>query len=322
MTPVATLPRLGFAGLGWIGRHRMNAVTDRGLAEPAMLCDPMADLSGDPCAIARSFEELLDSDVDAIVIATPNALHAEQSIAALEHGKAVFCQKPLGRNAEETRRVVDAARANDRLLGVDLSYRRTEAMRILKPMIAGGEIGDVFAIDLTFHNAYGPDKAWFYDEKSSGGGCVLDLGVHLIDLALWTLDFPRVNGVAARLFSNCGTVEDYATARIDLDGATANLACSWNLHAGRDCEIEVKFYGTRGAAGFHNVSGSFYDFVAERYDKTQTIPLSKPPDPWGGRAICAWAEALGADRSFHPEIERAVDVASTLDAIYAAGGRR
>src|SRR5438067_75401 len=72
----ATRPRLGFAGLGWIGRHRMNAVGESGAAEIAMLCDPVADLSADAWATAASFEELLDSDLDAIVIATPNALHA------------------------------------------------------------------------------------------------------------------------------------------------------------------------------------------------------------------------------------------------------
>ena len=205
----------------------MTALTESGAAEAAMLCDPAMPES---C----SFEELLASDADAIVIATPNALHAEQSIAALERGKAVFCQKPLGRNAEETARVVDAARANDRLLGVDLSYRYTDAMRAVRDAVP--DIGEVFAAELTFHNAYGPDKAWFYDRQLSGGGCVLDLGIHLVDLALWTLGFPQVEHVTSRLFSSCGSVEDYATARIDLSNGTAvSLACSWNLSAGEDC---------------------------------------------------------------------------------------
>ena len=115
-------------------------------------------------------------------------------------------------------------------------------------------------------------------------------------------------------------MEDYATARIDLsNGAAVNVACSWNLSAGSDCRIEVVFYGTRGAAGFHNVAGSFYDFVAERYDGTRTLPLTAPPDPWGGRAICAWGEKLAESPRFDPEIEQIVDVAQVLDAIYAGG---
>jgi predicted dehydrogenase len=307
---VEVRPRLAFAGLGWIGKHRMNAVADAAPVEIAFQCDPVLLPNG------PTFDDLLNSDADAVVIASPSALHAEQSIAVLERGKAVFCQKPLGRNAEETRRVVDAARANDRLLGVDLSYRDTAAMRAVKSLVDSGEIGEVFAADLVFHNAYGPDKPWFYDAKLSGGGCVIDLGIHLADLALWIVDFPRVEHVTSRLRFN-GSVEDYATARIDLaNGTTINLSCSWNLNAGRDAVISATFYGTNGAAAMRNVNGSFYDFVAERYDKTKTTTLVEPPDAWGGRAIVAWAEKLCTSRRFDPEIEHVVDVARVLDAIY------
>ncbi|HKO57464.1 MAG TPA: Gfo/Idh/MocA family oxidoreductase [Thermoanaerobaculia bacterium] len=302
-------PRLGFAGLGWIGRHRMEAVVASGFAEAALICDPVL---GTP----TSFDDLLDSDVDAIVVATPSALHADQAVAALEKGKGVFCQKPLGRNGAETRRVVDAARANDRLLGVDLSYRHTAALRKVRELVGSGEIGEVFAADLVFHNAYGPDKPWFYDPKLSGGGCVIDLGIHLVDMALWTLGFPRVKRVTSRLFGQ--PVEHYATARIDLmTGAALQLACSWNLSAGRDCVIGATFYGTRGAAAMRNVNGSFYDFTAEHYEKTRSTLLVEPPDAWGGRAIVAWAEQLMESPRFDPRIEQVVDVAETLDRIYA-----
>ncbi|MBR7513789.1 Gfo/Idh/MocA family oxidoreductase, partial [Mycobacterium tuberculosis] len=80
---------------------------------------------------------------DGIVIATPSALHAEQSIRALDAGAAVFCQKPLGRTAAEVRAVVDAARNADRLLGLDLSCRHTEAMRRIRALIQAGELGRI-----------------------------------------------------------------------------------------------------------------------------------------------------------------------------------
>jgi predicted dehydrogenase len=314
--PTANAPRrtrLAFAGLGWIGKHRMNAVVESGLGEAALLCDP-----ADPTTC--SFDEVLASDVDAVVIATPSALHAEQSIAALERGKAVFCQKPLGRNAAETKRVVDAARANDRLLGVDLSYRYARAMRAVRDLVRSGELGRVFAVNLVFHNAYGPDKPWFYDASLSGGGCVIDLGIHLADAALWTLDWPRVDSVSARVLRHGGhSVEDYATARIDLaNDVVVDLACSWNLSAGRDCVIEATFYGERGAASFRNVNGSFYDFVAERFEKTKSTLLVGPPDAWGGRAIVDWADQLAVSPRFDPDIEHVVEVAQVLDAIYEA----
>jgi predicted dehydrogenase len=310
---IATKPRLAFAGLGWIGRHRMDAIVASGLAEATYTCDIDTELS---------FDDLLAGDADAIVIATPSAMHAEQSIAALERGKAVFCQKPLGRNAEETRRVVDAARAHDRLLGVDLSYRFTDAMRAVKKLVDEKTIGDVYAVDVVFHNAYGPDKPWFYDARLSGGGCVIDLGIHLVDMALWTLNFPAVERTTSRLFHHGGySVEDYAVAMMDLslaDGSIAamQLACSWNLSAGRDAVIGATFYGSHGAAAFRNVNGSFYDFVTEHYQKTQTTQLTHPGDSWGGRAAVDFAEKLARSNAFDPAIEHVVDVAAALDAIY------
>ena len=197
-------------------------------------------------------------------------------------------------------------------------------MRAIRALVASGEIGTVYAVDLVFHNAYGPDKAWFRDPRLSGGGCVIDLGIHLVDLALWTLDFPAVGDVSSRLYaqgarlqSNADVVEDHAVAQIDLaGGAVARLACSWNLSAGRDAVIEVTFHGTRGGASMKNVGGSFYDFVAERHDGTRTTLLAEPPDDWGGRAAAQWARSLADGARFDTRIERVVDVARVLDAIY------
>lgn len=312
--------RLGFLGVGWIGRNRMEAIARSGVAEIAAIADPSPD-AGAPCA---TLDELLEQELDGIVIATPSALHAEQSIRALEHGLAVFCQKPLGRTAAETRRVVDAARAANRLLGVDLSYRSTAGMRQIRELITAGELGRIYAVDLVFHNAYGPDKPWFYDSQLSGGGCVMDLGVHLVDLALWTLGFPGVVEVSSRLFAGgepLGArperVEDYAVARLDLDsGAAVQLACSWLLPAGTDAVIGAAFYGTGGGAALRNVAGSFYDFTAERFRGTAREVLTTPPDDWGGRAAVDWATQLASGERFDPAAERLVDVASALDQIY------
>ena len=261
---------------------------------------------------------------DAVVIATPSALHAAQSIRALERGAAVFCQKPLGRTAAEARAAVDAARAADRLLCVDLSYRFTEGMRRIREIVRAGGLGRVYAVDLVFHNAYGPDKPWFYDPALAGGGCVMDLGVHLVDLALWTLDWPEVAGVSARLFAGgeplgrrVDAVEDYGIATLELaTGTVVQLACSWRLQAGRDAIISAAFYGTEGGARLANVAGSFYDFKAERYRGTARETLSGPPDAWGGRAAADFAMRLAAGERFDAAAEQLVAVARVLDRIY------
>ena len=256
-------PRLGFLGVGWIGRHRMKAILETGAVEVAAIADPSPEMAAEAGRLApeaqlvRTLDDLLDAAVDGVVIATPSAMHAEQSIRALERGAAVFCQKPLGRTAAEARAVVDAARAADRLLAVDLSYRFTAGMRRIRELVRAGELGHVYAADLVFHNAYGPDKPWFYDPALAGGGCVMDLGVHLVDLALWTLDFPGVTRVSGQLFAGGeplgGCPTGWRTSRsrpLELEkGAVVRLACSWRLHAGCDAVISAAFYGTRGWGG-------------------------------------------------------------------------
>jgi predicted dehydrogenase len=332
-TPALThsrIPALGFLGVGWIGRHRMEAIAKSGFGRVAAVADTSAEMidaarqTAPDAQVAEGLDAMLEMGLDGIVIATPSAMHAEQSIRALQAGVSVFCQKPLGRTADEVRRVVDAARAADRLLAVDLSYRFTEGMRAIRERIAGGGLGKVYAVDLVFHNAYGPDKPWFYDPALSGGGCVMDLGVHLVDLALWALDFPAVEGVTSRLFAggevlgeNADRCEDYATARVDLAGGTAvDLACSWKVSAGQDAVIGAAFYGTAGGAALKNVDGSFYDFIAEAYHGTSRETLASPPDEWGGRAAVDWARRLGEGGRFDPSAERLVDVAAVLDRIY------
>ncbi|MFC7538018.1 Gfo/Idh/MocA family protein [Sphingomonas sp. GCM10030256] len=323
-------PRVGFLGVGWIGRHRMEKMLETGVVEAAAIADPSPEMREAALALAPNaamvdgLDELLNQDLDGLVIASPSALHAEQSIRALEAGVAVFCQKPLGRTAAEVDGVVEAARRNDLLLGVDLSYRFTTGMQRIRELVRTGELGRVFAADLTFHNAYGPDKPWFYDPAQSGGGCVMDLGVHLVDLALWALDFPAVERVESQLLtggeplrdpgSQC---EDYAVATIVLKGGTVlRLACSWRLPAGQEAVIAADFYGTAGAAALRNVDGSFYAFDAVRLDGTHTRPLAEREEDWGGRAAADWAQRLGAGAGFDREAERLVEVSRVLDAIY------
>jgi predicted dehydrogenase len=323
-------PRLGFAGVGWIGRSRLEAIADSEVAEISAIADttPTALIAAaahaPDAAAVETFDELLALDLDGVVIATPNALHATQTIAALRAGCAVFCQKPLARNAGETQLVLEAAAAADRLLGVDLSYRHTAGMQAIKRLIAAGELGDIYAVELVFHNAYGPDKPWFYDRAMAGGGCLLDLGVHLVDLALWCLDFPVVTHATGQLLAqgqpwrDGGAVEDYAAGQLATStGTSIQLTCSWHAPAGCDARIGATFFGTKGGAGFRNVDGSFLDFVAEHFlpDRSRR-PLAAPPDEWGGRAAVAWAHQLAASRAFDPAARHLQCVADTLDRLY------
>lgn len=275
--------------------------------------------------VHESLESLLSEKPDGMVIATPSAMHAEQSIAALKRGIPVFCQKPLARNAQETMDVINAARKANKRLGVDLSYRYTQGMRKIYQLTRNNELGSVYAIDLFFHNAYGPDKAWFYNPALSGGGCLVDLGIHLVDLALWILDFPEVKTVNSVLMAKGKIIddpeisicEDYVSAQmVTRTGVNIRLTCSWNLQAGQDAEIKAAYYGTHGSAIFSNVNGSFFDFETRLCRGTRNEIISHPPDDWGGRALIAWTKKIGEDDSFSEDAMQYYKVAKVLDRIY------
>jgi predicted dehydrogenase len=318
--------RLGFAGVGWIGRQRLQAAASSGMAEVVAVMDlekAAAEevAAGHPgSAAVDSFGELLDQDLDGLVIATPSALHAAQSIAALERGIPVFCQKPLGRNAAETEAVIQAAEQADCLLGVDLSYRSTEGMRKIRDLVHRGDLGEIRAIQAVFHNAYGPDKPWFYSKQLAGGGCLLDLGIHLLDLAMGCLDFPEVRSACGWRHESArgkpgDRVEDHGCGLVVLEqGTSIQLACSWRSHAGCDAEIRLEIFGSDGGACFRNVGGSFYDFIAERFhpDRSREL-LAEAPDDWGGRELLKWLHHLNRSAGFDPQISNLTKVARTLD---------
>jgi len=327
--------KLGFLGTGWIGQHRMASIFETGLVETAVVYDAIGSNAQKAASLAANatcattVEELMNPELDGIVIATPNAGHARQCLEALDRGLSVFCQKPLGRNAAEVQSVIEAAAAGDRLLGVDLSYRGSLAMQKACACVRSGGIGDVYAASFVFHNAYGPDKPWFYNRDMSGGGCLLDLGVHLVDAALWMLDFPEIVSVSSRLYQNgrpyqpgLEGVEDFAFAElVTAAGTCIRLSCSWNLHAGRDAIIAADLHGSTGGVSVSNCHGSFYDFSCHRHQGTNSEVLTGPPDDWGGRMAARWAQQLAADPRFDASAWPLLDVTRVLDAIYAASSK-
>lgn len=323
-------PRLGFLGIGWIGRQRMEAARCAGAAQVAAVADLDRDAARDAAAasncsvLCADLHELLSHDLDGLVIATPTALHAEQSEQALEAGIPVFCQKPLGRNRAEAARVIELARRRDLPLGVDMSYRHTDAVRAALTSLRAGSIGTPHAAELVFHNAYGPDKPWVRDVGLAGGGALIDLGCHLLDLArLFMGDLvpstvhSDLFASGSRLEANPSRVEDLALAQVTLaDGRAIRLACSWWLPAGTDALIEISFLGQGRCLKIRNVDGSFYDFETLLIEGRQSQRIAAPPDDWSGRALIDWCRRLGRDHRFDDEVLRLVQVASLIDTIY------
>ena len=181
---------------------------------------------------------------------------------------------------------------------------------------------DIFVADLIFHNAYGPQSAWFRDPQLSGGGCLIDLGVHLVDLAQWMFDFPEVLDARATLLRDGRSVaedevENYATGELELaNNVHVRIACSWNLNAGRDAVIEASFYGAKGGAQMRNENGSFFDFTGDLFRGRESRRIAAPPDDWGGRAATEWVRKLAAGERFTGTTTGLLETARTLDRLY------
>lgn len=326
---VARRPRVGFVGLGWIGRKRLDALADQ--VEVAALVDNDPSRLGAaqtsyPDAVATNdIERVLSEDLDGVVIATPNGLHAAQAIACLERGIAVFCQKPLATTLRDVGAIIESAQRKDRLLGVDFCYRHVDGMHELRRRVLNGAIGQIVGIDLAFHNAYGPDKSWCQNRALAGGGCLMDLGVHLLDLALWLQGMPPMERVRSRIFSQGAPVhggdalEDLAYAEfIQANGAMVRLACSWHAHIGQPAIIQIALTGTHGGALWNNVAGSFYDFELRLFRGTECERLGSYPDNWGPRALRQWLRQLQSDAGFDAAAADYVRSAALIEEVYRA----
>jgi predicted dehydrogenase len=235
---------------------RVVAVQDANLG----LAMQVAKRSNSPWHGQR-FEDLLDApSIDAVVISTPNALHVPQTQAALRAGKHVLVQKPLATSAADARAAVDLAAACGKVLFVDYSYRLLDSVAALRSALPA--IGSLEAVSAAFHNVHGPGQGreWFTDPKVSGGGALVDLGVHLLDLLLWVIR-PHEARVAGSVL-DCppgALVEHRARMDVRLDQVPVTLAVSW--HARRPLtEISVTIDGAAGRLRLNNVDGSFLHF--------------------------------------------------------------
>jgi len=223
---------IAFIGTGWTGLNQMKHLLDEDICYPVAIFEPDTknarkayDLAPD-AIVYGDLNDLLESQPDGIVIATPNVFHSAHSMKALQRGIAVFCQEPLALTADETRKVISAAYVGNRLLGVDFPYRSADGIQ--KIMTLRKDLGQIYAVDLVFNNSSVLEKSWSGDPALSGGGCLFDSGIHLIDLALWMLDFPEITKISSTLISNGviiepgrNLVEDYVSAKMETDTGVA-----------------------------------------------------------------------------------------------------
>lgn len=204
-------------------------------------------------------EMLTDQTIDAVIICTPNSLHAEMAVDALQHGKDVFCEKPMATSLADCRKMVTVAKQEGRRLMVDQNQRLAPAHQEAKELIDAGLIGKPLTFKTNFGHG-GPEtwsiaksnQTWFFDSKKSKYGAVFDLGIHKIDLMRYLLDedFTSVYGKLATLDKRDAnhqliTVDDNALGILEMaNGVIGYLAASWTYYGEEDNSTII--YGTNG----------------------------------------------------------------------------
>ncbi|MBS1719519.1 MAG: Gfo/Idh/MocA family oxidoreductase [Armatimonadetes bacterium] len=266
---------IGIIGSGGIARgcHMKSyaALPDR--CEIVQVCDVNEDVARSAAAefgvenVTTDYRELLANPaIDAVSVATPNKFHLDPTVAALKAGKHVLCEKPLGMNADECRQMCAAARDSGKILQVGLQQRFTGPARFLKSYIDSGQMGDVYYARAQALRRRGvPGWGVFIDKEKQGGGPLIDIGVHILDLTLFLMGYPKPVMALGSTYDHLGknpdiyngfgdydrskfTVEDFAVALVKFEnGATVVLESSFMANIA-DQPLTSQLMGTKSGA--------------------------------------------------------------------------
>lgn len=273
--------RVGLIGCGLIGCRRAKiayqsrndkliAAADTDEAKVKSLSQELG------CRATIHWEEVVaDKDIEAVIISTPNKFLAPITLAALQNGKHVLCEKPMGRNYEEAMQMEEAARSSGKILKIGFNHRYHPAVKKAYELSIKGEIGSLFLIRCVYGHGGRPgyEKEWRGNFDISGGGELLDQGVHLIDLCQWFMgDFTEVMGLTSTFFWNL-EVEDNAFAILRTSsGQTASLHSSWT-------QWKNSFlFEIFGREGYLKIEGLGKSYGAERLILGKRRPESGPPN--------------------------------------------
>lgn len=300
--------RLGVIGAGMIGNVHMQAFSGLSdeveLAAVADVYMPLAEQRAAEYNIATvhvSPQALLeDPTIDAVVICVPNKFHAELSIEALKQGKHVLLEKPMSINSESARAIVEEADRSGKIVMMSHQMRWTPISRAIKEHIDSGAVGRIYNAKTGWFRKKGIPGwgTWFTRMNESGGGPLIDIGVHMLDLTLYLMGNPKPVSVYGSTYAefgpkrqgigNWGTpnwdgyfdVEDLATALIKMDnGATLSLEVSWAVHAaGLSEEPFVHLMGSDGGVSIIGGTGKKAAYENNEVVVSDVAPLAGDTD--------------------------------------------
>lgn len=293
--------RLAIVGAGWPGgKHAEGAKASGGykvVAVADLIPDRRAAVAGQAPG-ARELEEassaIREKDVDAVTIALPNHLHAEVAVAALRAGKHVLIEKPPGASAKDARRVAAAAEKAGKVVLYALQRRFGGPEQAARQAITKGYAGEVYHARASWLRTRGvpAGTGWYGKKAESGGGAMIDLGSHLLDLAWWLMDQPKPQGVFAATHRRLGAadagydVEDAAFALIRFEGGrTLELSAAWALNQPPQQQgTQCRLFGTQGCVDVYTPAGAV---IHRQFDaRGQSKPTElKPPRLTGHAAL-------------------------------------
>lgn len=276
--------RCGVIGLG-MGRGHIQGYQTHPACEMVAVADVNAERLAKakeelkiPEVYATAEEMLAKAKLDVVSVVTPNKFHAPLTIAAIEAGCHVLCDKPMAMNLAEAEAMKAAADKHQKTLAINFSYRFSPMSFALKQQVDAGLIGNIYFGRTVWHRRRGLPGlgGWFGQKDMSGGGPLIDLGVHRIDLALWLMGHPApvavsgsaYNVIAKRLAAQqkkTYTVEDLAAGIVKFDnGATLLVEASWAVNTNLNEHMITELYGDKGGLVQKNKNGT-YEFTAEIY---------------------------------------------------------
>jgi predicted dehydrogenase len=285
------------------------------------------------------YDLLRDSDVQVVHVCTPNGTHAELSIAAMEMGKHVLCEKPMAKTAEDARRMLDISERTGRKLSIAYQNRFRADSRWLHKACRAGELGEIYVAKAhAIRRRAVPTWGVFLDLEKQGGGPLIDIGTHALDLALWMMDNyePKaVLGTTYRKLAEQGsqanlwgawdpaqfTVEDSAFAMITMkNGATVWLESSWALNTLDVDEAKVSLHGTKAGADMKKglrVNGEEHGrLYTQEIQMSGDFGGSPAPDDAAEQEARAWIDAILHDKEPVVTAKQGYIVQQILEAIY------
>lgn len=287
------------------------------------------------------FRKMLESEkLDAVSVCTPNFAHAEPTIAALQAGVCVLCEKPIAITSHDARRMVDAARETGVMLTIGHHMRFLPMAQFLKKMIANGELGQIYyGRSHALRRRLVPGWGQFHIKAKSGGGPLIDIGVHALDLITWLMGSPVAVTVSGAVYTKFGhrpdfynpygtyrredyDVEDFATAFIRFDnGSTLHLEASWATHLKETEGFPQIILGDLGGAEFVPYSqpptATPLRIMKSRDEALiDIIPSGLPQVEPHTEEIKHWVSCLRGENEIIVKPEESLNVQRILDAIY------